>query len=169
MATARPLSFRELLADLPGCRAFAYHELARLRSLDDLLGPPGGRRQCVLLYELNRPVGHFIGVLENREGVQVFDPLGFGIDDELALVRPDLVKETHQDYPHLARLLVHTRRPVVYSPYPLQKRHTSTCGMWVWSRLKSQALGCDEFASAWVDVPDRDEAVADLYTRKALD
>ena len=166
--THRALTFREVIAGLPGCRAVPYESLFRMRNLDDLLGPRGGARACVLLYQLDT-VGHFIAVFENPEGIQVFDPLGFGIDDELKLVRPDLVARTHQNFPHLARLLLTTRRPVIYSPYQLQRRHTSTCGMWVHARLRARDLSCDDFARRWIGSPDRDAAVAQIFDGKMLD
>jgi len=157
-----PLSNEDITRIVPNCRFVPYEQLHQYTTLDQLLPTPNSK--VVILYQLAK-VGHWICLFYNHQGCQLqcFDSLGYKPDDELKDVDPQFLHSKHQDRPYLTYLLAQSRVPVNYSPYKLQKHHTSTCGMWAVCRMLYDQLGCDEFASCFRGIKDKDLAIAKLY------
>jgi len=166
MSIHHPLSNEDITRIVPNCRFVPYEQLHLYTTLNQLLPTP--KSKVVLLYQLAK-VGHWICLFYNREGLQCFDSLGYRPDDELKDTDPELIHSKHQDLPYLTYLLAQSRVPVNWSPYKLQKHHTSTCGMWATIRMIYDQLGCDEFASCFRGrdfrrgIKDKDKTIAKLY------
>lgn len=154
--THTALSDRDVTRLVPHCQFVPYEDVHQFQSLRQLLP------KSLLLYELAR-VGHFCCVFENNEGVNFFDPLGYQPDEELLLANPEYIERYHQDYTYLIRLLLQTKRPVIYNEYKLQASGTSTCGHWCTLRLLCSKLTNEQFVSLFDNVDDRDQIVAEVF------
>lgn len=79
MTNVKPLSNIEIITKLDkyhvNVQFVPYHHIKMLKSIDQIL-------PCVLLYEHHFPIGHFVALFRNIDGVNYFDPTG-RIPDEL--------------------------------------------------------------------------------------
>jgi hypothetical protein len=133
-----------------------YSDIHKIVRIEQLLP------RTLILYELDT-IGHFCCVFVNRQGINFFDPLGFCIDEELKLVRPDYAASKHHDFPYLANLLVNCRYNIIYNDKKLQARHTSVCGHWCVLRMLCEDMTDKQFEDAFKGIPNRDRAVAVVY------
>ena len=62
-------------------KVIRYSELAPLRSLEQLLPRP--KDHCIILYETQPGVGHWVALLKYNGSYEFFDPYGIYPDDEL--------------------------------------------------------------------------------------
>lgn len=117
-----------------------YRQLKYVKSLNDIM-------PCILLYQHHYPIGHWVALFRNHEGINYFDPTG---------KVPDALLETNYDHPagrvamnadytYLNDLLYKLNEPIIYNDFPLQTPDSNTCGAWVSMRLLSSNLKNDEF------------------------
>ncbi len=138
------------------CHFVAYEDMYKIKDLKTLLP------RTLILYELQE-VGHFCCVFINKYGLNFYDPLGYRIDDELKLVRSDLIHSKHQDFTYLLNLFRQSPFPIIWNNHRLQQHHTSTCGHWCTVRLLWDNLGEEEFYKCFKGVKDKDKIVARIF------
>jgi hypothetical protein len=76
-----------------------YSELAPLRSLEQLLPRP--KDHCIILYEAQPGVGHWVALLKYNGAYEFFDPYGMYPDDELNWIPKARRKLLNQSEPYL--------------------------------------------------------------------
>lgn len=129
-----------------------YKELKYLTSLEEIL-------PCILLYQLMYPIGHWVAIFVNKEGINYWDPLGY-IPDQLLkdnFQHPAGREAMNADYTYLAQLLLEyseeTGLPVIYNEIALQPPNTNTCGYFCGIRLLTNEMTNDEFNSVFKKYP----------------
>jgi hypothetical protein len=119
------------------CRWILYDDLARFKSLEQVLELGA----CVILLQIETPrapkVGHFIVLLDHGNHYEHFDSYGLSIDQEL-----EFTKEHH-----LTKLFSMTHKRIVNNTMRLQtfREDTNTCGRWVVARFLLRKLELDQF------------------------
>ena len=105
-----------------------YSELAPLRSLEQLLPRP--KDHCIILYETQPGVGHWVALLKYNGSYEFFDPYGIYPDDELNWIPKARRKLLNQSEPYLSRLLKRGGKQWVYNRRRYQKISdaVNTCG-----------------------------------------
>lgn len=159
MSNVPPLSDQQVLARVPPpCRFISDGDMDEIHDLSQLLP------KTLILYELHQ-IGHFCCVFENRQGINFFDPMGSFPDDELDNADPNLIWEGHQDYTYLLKLLLTSKKPVLYNPFPLQGKGTNTCGYWCGVRMAFKDMTVNEFADSFMDYEQRkrDRMIVKLF------
>lgn len=170
MSNFQPLSNKDITKALAkhgiDVNFVLYSELKHIDSLREIM-------PCILLYELHYPVGHWVCVFVNREGIQYFDPTGHV---------PDSLLETNFDHPagrvkmsadftYLNQLLLNlvnqTGQPMIYNDFPVQTKNSNTCGAWCFLRLLCQNMTCNEFIDSFkhLNGSKRQEVVAKMWTK----
>lgn len=164
MSTVKPLSNIEIQEKLKRHRInikfIPYHTLKTFTNIEDIL-------PCILLYELHYPVGHWVALFRNHEGLNYFDPTG-----EV----PDALLETNFDHPagrvkmgadytYLNRLLAQTGEPIIYNDKQLQTPNTNTCGYWCGVRLICGNIKQDDFVKEFKSKKgaERQRVIVKLY------
>jgi len=146
MSTAKPLSDKDIEKKLLKHKIIInfvpYHTLKTIKNINDIL-------PCILLYELHFPIGHWVALFRNNEGLNYFDSTG-----EI----PDALLETNFEHPcgrvkmgadftYLNSLLAQTGEQIIYNEIPLQTHNTNTCGYWCAVRLLFGQMKQDDFVS----------------------
>jgi len=117
-----------------------YRQLKYINSLDEIM-------PCFLLYQHHFPIGHWVALFRNSQGINYFDPTGRV---------PDVLLETNYDHPagrvkmnadftYLNNLLYKCEGKIIYNDYPLQTPESNTCGAWVGVRLLASNIFNDDF------------------------
>ena len=78
-----------------------YSDLARLRSLEQLLPRP--KDLCILLYEVQPGEGHWVALLKYSGAYEFFDPYGIYPDDQLNWIPRARRKHQQAALPHLGQ------------------------------------------------------------------
>jgi len=120
-------------------RIVVYHDLARARSLRDVMGAD---QEIILLYETTgQNVGHWTTMWTTPSGIYFFDPYGLHPDQELRW-------NTFDKTPYLTRLIQQDGRPLYWNQTDLQAKHedVNTCGRHSAMRLRWKRLSHDQYA-----------------------
>jgi hypothetical protein len=139
------------------CNILVYADLERADSLDDVLG----KDKCaIILYQSSEDYGHWICLIEHsKDTLEVFDSLGYKIDDELKWTPNRLYKGKL-----LSRLINESDyKNVIYNNIRLQSDpKANTCGKWCVVRIKFREMPLDTFIKLFtskkakaIDIPDR--------------
>lgn len=141
-------------------KVIPYLDLHHYEKIEDIV-------PCVLLYQRIVPIGHFVSLFINEEGLNYFDPTGFIPDSIL-----------HEDMPQIInhavlceKLLEFTERtgiPVIYNEYALQGgKDVATCGPWSVTRLLFSELPNEEFKNLFkkISVKERQKKIIKLYQK----
>lgn len=126
-----------------------YKQLKHLDSLDDII-------PCFLLYQQHYPIGHWVALFRNEEGVNYFDPTGRVPDKliETNFDNPAGRVEMNADYTYLNQLLLQASEngeQIIYNDQPLQIDDSNTCGFWTGIRLMTTDILNDEFNELFMD------------------
>jgi hypothetical protein len=152
-----PLSGEDIVKKLPNCKFILYENMHKMHDITDLLP------KSLILYELS-DVGHFCCLFDNKEGINVFDSLGYFPDDELQHIDPSRKHKLYHDHAYLDQLLYNCgAKKLIYNEYRLQNHHTATCGDWCAIRLLFSDLTNEEFYDCFKRFKNKDEIVAKLY------
>ena len=117
-----------------------YQDIKNVKKIDDLL-------PCILLYQLHYPVGHWVCLFKNQEGINYFDSTG-NFPDELLKTNFDNIqgrKKLNADYTYLADLMFKNGEKIIYNEIELQPENTMWCGHISFMRLMTQNVLNDEF------------------------
>ena len=111
------------------CRIMAYHDLANVNSLSEILDLEGA---VIILYETREGFGHWVALFEvpNTNKLEFFDSYGFGLDEELKYAK-------YNNTPYLSQLVEKDGRQVLTNKSKLQKfaENVNTCGRWTATRI----------------------------------
>ena len=110
---------------------------------------------CIILYELNHPIGHWVALFKNDEGLQYFDPTG-GEPDEVLVKHfrnPFGRAALNADRTYILEWMDNNFPEIIFNEVELQPPNTNTCGYWVAVRLVFHRSTQDEFASAFNFIP----------------
>ena len=146
--TVKPLSNidieKKLASHEINIKFVPYHTLKFIKRIDDII-------PCILLYELHWPIGHWVTIFRNSQGLQYFDPTGEVPDAllETNFEHPAGRVKMNADYTYLNGLLAQTGEPIIYNDKPLQTSKSNTCGYWCAVRLLFGDLTNDEFVNEW--------------------
>jgi len=144
-----------------------YKQLKQIDHIDDLL-------PMTLLYQQHYPIGHFVAIFVNGEGLNYFDSTAHQID---ALIQgshfdnPLGRSATGADYTHLCRLMYDFVErfdvPIIWNEKKLQGSQSNTCGYWTTVRHVYHNLTNDEFNEMFMKYPiqKRDEMIVKLYNK----
>lgn len=131
------------------CKVVMYDDLKRIGRLEELFA---SHTNIALLYETNKNVGHWVGLIYRPENhiLEIFDSYGFGrMDAEL--------KYAHYDtQAYLTNLVTNaqanTNLRVKVSNVKLQERmqDVNTCGRWVAIRFLNSNLTNTQFESMFI-------------------
>jgi hypothetical protein len=134
------LDLKKVLPDVP---LYLYEELADL-TLDDLLPC------CILLYQDEKYVGHYVAINEEPDGsIGFFDSCGFAPDEELKYMRYNKI----HDRPYLSAILNNSGKKIKWSKAKLQKLKGSSncCGRYVALRLLMRNVPLEQFTSLFAN------------------
>lgn len=166
----KPLSNEDIIKKLAKygipIRFILYKELKHLSSLEEIL-------PCILLYQLMYPIGHWVALFVNNEGINYFDPTGHVPDQLLKdnFQHPAGREAMNADYTYLNQLLLEysedTGLPVIYNEVALQPPNTNTCGHWVTLRHLTWNIGNDDFNNLFKKIPvdKRQDIVVKLWKK----
>jgi len=144
-----------------------YKSLKNINSLEDIL-------PCILLYQLHFPIGHWVALFKNDEGINYFDPLGYVPDKLLKsnFSHPEGRESMNADYTYLNQLLLeyiddNKLNGVVYSNDKLQGSKTNTCGYWCATRLLCGHITNDDFNDEFMKMKqsEREKKIIKLYRK----
>lgn len=156
----KALSDTDILNMIGGkANLFTYQELQHIKTLDEALGK---YKAFVLLYEARDNFGHWTCVFKtDDQTVEVFDPYGVKIDEELKWIPDNFRKVNYLPYAHLSYLLWDSGYNIIYNDHKLQKHGNSinTCGRWVVCRLNNRNVELNDFAEQFEKYNDPDEVV----------
>ena len=127
------------------CKVLLYSDLEKYDDIDSMLAPHGA---VVILYQLEQNVGHWVTVMKRgSKHIEVFDPYGMSIDQELQFSQYNLRRHNGMRVPHLTHLLDNSPYTVVYNDTQLQqfKHHVNTCGRWCALRVRFRSDSLDRF------------------------
>lgn len=163
---AQPLSNIELINKLKeydiNIKFVLYREIKSLDDLNDVL-------PCILLYELNPLIGHWVALFKNKFGLNYFDPLG-NVPDKLlktSFHNGDR-NEKGADYTYLTELLYKDKHKIIFNEIPLQyPSDTNTCGHWCFLRLLFHNISNNAFNECFkhYSAEQRQELVYHLYKK----
>lgn len=138
-----------------------YNEIKYIEDINEIL-------PCLILYQLNYPVGHWVVLFRNRDGINYFDSTGH-VPDELLKTSFHHMggrKALNADYTYLLDLLAKTGKKIIYNEQPLQyPSTTNTCGYWSFVRLLTQDISNDIFNKVWMiySPEERQKKIVRLY------
>lgn len=151
----KSLSSNEIFREVGDrCNIWTNKMLSKLTSIEqmfvnhDVSINDGDRVPVVLLYETEPYYGHYVTVIMwHPEVIEVFDPYGCQIDEELNFIHPSYADEITAA-PHLTRLLrKHRARfpnlQIISNKIKLQDSSPdiATCGRWAIMRILSYFKG----------------------------
>lgn len=119
------------------CEWLTYDQLARYKSIQELLHK--GAAVILLQIEGERKVavGHFIVLLDHGDHYEHFDSYGLSMDEETKITGER----------HLTNLFTHVHKKIVDNSKKLQtfREDVNTCGRWVAARLLLRHMELDTF------------------------
>jgi len=124
-----PLSdgdIRKILGD--DISILTYPDLGKMSSIDECFDSKG---RCILLFLTSSPTeGHWVCLLNKKNGIHFFDPYGDKPEEQFDNVPRSRLEELNQGQPFLTHLLRASGRPVYYNTHGFQKdsEKVSTCG-----------------------------------------
>ena len=133
-----PFSGQNIIEALDGqCKIVKYEDIHTYNTIDDLLKPYG---KIAILYQVKPNYGHWCCLFltgPDLKTLEFFDPYGMKIDEQLEFIKPEFRKQSNQDYPYLADLMMRSKYKLQYNDKKLQIRNNdvSTCGRHVCMRL----------------------------------
>lgn len=126
-------------------KIFLYSDLEQFDNIDDLLNPYGC---CVILYQLEQNVGHWVCLIKHKnDTLEFFDPYGLSIDEELKYSEFNLRRHEGEITPHLTALIDKSNWRLISNDFKLQKfkEHVNTCGRWVALRIRFKDVSLEKF------------------------
>lgn len=170
-ASVEPLSNIDIITKLKkhdlDVKFVAYKDLKNLNSLEEVI-------PCILLYQLHFPVGHWVALFENKDGINYFDPLGY-VPDKLLKTNfnhPEGREAMNADFTYLNQLLLEWledkgQSKITYNEKKLQPTGSNTCGYWCSSRLMFKDLTNDEFNEYMIQfpTPERERKVVKFFNK----
>ena len=122
--TKTPISDQEIKTFIPEANVMLYSQLKQCNSLP--------RLPLFLLYETAPKYGHWVLIVQTKEGIEHFDSYSILTDEELKFVPEEFAKRSGQETPWLVQLLMNTGQPIHYNEYKFQSTNSSisTCGRW---------------------------------------
>ena len=142
-----------------------YHQLKDIESLIPLM-------PIILLYEHHYPMGHWVSIFVNSEGLNYFDSTSHTPDFLLGKEIFDNPKgrdATGSDFTYLNQLLLNAIEALdtklIYNEHKLQKQGTATCGPWNVIRLLFGEFTNKQFHSLFksIRLGERDKKVVKLF------
>ena len=138
-AESIPLSIEDLKKITNNeCNIIQYHEMEPMTNIDQIFGDFDS---CIVLYELQGNIGHFIAVIRNREENKLihYDSYGFHPDEEMNLFEHKV--------PLYSRLFYASEYIYDINVYKHQlfKNHSQTCGRHACLRVIYRHLSNDEY------------------------
>ena len=133
------------------CRVILYSDLEQYDDIDSVLRPYGA---VIILYQLEQNVGHWIAVIKHgSKHIEIFDPYGMSIDQELQFSQYNLRRHNGKKVPHLTHLLDNSPYKISYNSTQLQefKHHVNTCGAWAALRVRFRTDSLDRFIELFTD------------------
>ena len=127
------------------CKIMLYSDLEHFHDIDGVLAPHGA---VIILYQLEQNMGHWVTVIKHgTKHIEVFDPYGMSIDEELQFSQYNLRRHNGKKVPHLTHLLENSPYTVSYNDTQLQqfKNHVNTCGRWCALRVRFRSNSLDDF------------------------
>ena len=110
-------------------KILTYPTLAKYNNINTLLNPYDN---FVLLYLTKENYGHYCAVARRNGKICFFDSYGKNKvpDEQLISINPEFRIKSHQDFPHLSKLLYEAKEPIEYNEYQYQAKgsNVSTCG-----------------------------------------
>jgi hypothetical protein len=134
-----PLTDTNIRQWLPDCKILEYDWLENFKTIDDLL--PNDNDYCVILYERENHIGHWICVMKHSGKIEHFDPLGLKPDKQLTWISKQKRKELNSFVPYLTKIYKRSKQKVIWNKYKYQSDTASTCGRWVVLRLLCFKVG----------------------------
>jgi len=132
-------------------KIFLYSDLEQVDNIDDILNPYGC---CVILYQLEANVGHWVRLIKHKNNtLEFFDPYGMSIDEELKNSKYNLRRHRGVITPHLTALIDKSNYKLISNDFKLQKfkEHTNTCGRWVSMRIRFKDVSLGKFIKLFTD------------------
>lgn len=126
-------------------KIFLYSDLENVNNIDEILNPYGC---CVILYQLEQNVGHWICLIRHKNNtLEFFDPYGMYIDEELKYSNYNLRRHRGVLTPHLTALIDKSNYKLLVNDNKLQKfkHHVNTCGRWVALRIRFKDVSLKRF------------------------
>ena len=127
------------------CKILLYSDLEHFHNIDSVLAPHGA---AVILYQLEQNVGHWVTIIKHgSKHLELFDPYGMRIDEELQFSQYNLRRHNGKKVPHLTHLLQTSPYTISYNDVQLQefKHHKNTCGRWCALRVRFRSESLDDF------------------------
>ena len=122
-----------------------YSDLEQVDNINEILNPYDC---CVILYQLEQNVGHYICLIKHKNNtLEFFDPYGMNIDEELKYSKYNLRRHRGVITPHLTALIDKSNYKLLVNDNKLQKfkEHTQTCGRWVSLRIRFKDVSLEKF------------------------
>lgn len=167
----KPLSNIEIIKKLKkkgvNVKFLAYKDLKYINSLDDVM-------PFILLYQLHEPIGHWVSVFVNDEGLNYYDPLGYVPDKLLKshFFHPEGREVMNADFTYLNKLMLewledHDQDRIIYNNKPVQPSGSMTCGYHCFTRLLFNDIPNDEFVNYLMSLPvdKREKKVVDYFNK----
>jgi hypothetical protein len=125
-------------------KIFLYSDLEQFDNIDQILEPYGC---CVILYQLEENMGHWVCLIKNNNTLEFFDPYGLSIDEELKYSEFNLRRHRGVKTPHLTALINKSNYKLITNTSKLQnfKEHVNTCGRWVSMRIRFKDVSLKRF------------------------
>ena len=128
-----PLSDRDINEWQPRCKILEYDWLQKYETIDDLL--PNDTDYCMILYERENHVGHWICVLKYGGIIEHFDSFALKPDEELKWISKQKRKELNCFVPYLSNLYKNSSYKITWNKYKYQNEKANTCGRWCILRI----------------------------------
>ena len=125
-------------------KIFLYSDLENVNDINEILEPYGC---CVILYQLEINVGHWVCLIKRNNDIEFFDPYGLEIDTELQYSKYNLRKHNGEVVPHLTALLEKSNYKIKSNKVQLQqfKEHVNTCGRYCALRIRFKDISISKF------------------------
>ena len=125
-------------------KLLTYPQLKQYKTLDDLMKPYGA---VILLYLTHPNYGHWVGIIQHPDRIEMFDSYGIVPDDELKFASMKFREDNDMISPYLLNLFAKSGLPVEYNSDKLQKfaQGVNTCGRWVALRILLRNMDLKEF------------------------
>ena len=158
------LSNNDILAKLNKynvpCQFVQYSDVKNVSHINQII-------PCILLYELHFPVGHWVALFRNSQGINYFDSTGH-YPDELNITNfdnPKGRKNMGADFTYLVKLLLDSNETIIYNEIRLQPEDTMTCGYWSGTRLLTQDITNKDFNDVFrrMSVSNREDKIVKLW------
>ena len=105
-----------------------------------------GHPAAVLLFLTeSKDVGHWIGVLDKPDHIEVFDSFGTAIDGDRKWLDKKELLEFGEVAPLLSNLIATSNKPSIHNTTKLQNDSADTCGRWVCLRVLKAAVPLPDF------------------------